>query len=61
MERFSRQFHSAIAFGILTIFGSEPTYVNNTFQNIKFIKNKLGNRLNDISLNTFLKFKITDP
>lgn len=47
-------------FKMLTIFGS--TYVcKQTFSNINFIKNKLRNQLNDISLvDTCLKWKSID-
>ncbi|KAL4083645.1 hypothetical protein QTP88_028961 [Uroleucon formosanum] len=48
-----------VAFGILTIFGS--TYIcEQTFSNMNFIKNKLRNQLNDISLDACLKLKTTD-
>ncbi|XP_050065986.1 general transcription factor II-I repeat domain-containing protein 2B-like [Aphis gossypii] len=48
-----------VAFGILTIF--ESTYIcEQTFSNMNFIKNKLRNQLNDISLDACLKMKTTD-
>jgi len=56
-ERFSQL--KMVAFGILTIFGS--TYIcEQTFSNMNFIKNKLRNQLNDISLETCLKLKTTN-